>query len=331
MKKKKAFTLIELLVVVAIIALLISILLPSLSRARELSKRVVCGANMRGVGQSSKIYANDNVDRWPCPPFDYTQVIKDGSGTLTYTGEMGKGCAGSGGSGNDATMSRCQYLDGGAEEDDADPGGEGGTRPDKLSTTRGFWLLVRNGSLTLKQFNCPSSDDQVDDTESIEYYFDFKGYRYVSYGYQIPYSWLSPSEERDTRIAFAADKGPWADSTTGEQDVEADNISDSDSKFTDLELDSAADLWKDYNSPNHGGRSDGEGQNILFGDGHVDFEKTPIVGADKDNIYTWIDQIQVYSDIAHGRGPFHAWGSGSPKPGYSEDGDYFSTDSLVYP
>ena len=41
------------------VPLLISILLPSLSRARELSKRLVCGANMQGIGTSMLIYAND--------------------------------------------------------------------------------------------------------------------------------------------------------------------------------------------------------------------------------------------------------------------------------
>ena len=63
--KRKGFTLIELLVVVAIIALLISILLPSLARARELAKRAVCRANMRGIGQSCYIYSNDYEDTFP--------------------------------------------------------------------------------------------------------------------------------------------------------------------------------------------------------------------------------------------------------------------------
>jgi len=63
--KRRGFTLIELLVVVAIIALLIAILLPSLGKARELSNRSVCAANLRGIQQSLVVYASGNDQYYP--------------------------------------------------------------------------------------------------------------------------------------------------------------------------------------------------------------------------------------------------------------------------
>jgi prepilin-type N-terminal cleavage/methylation domain-containing protein/prepilin-type processing-associated H-X9-DG protein len=62
---RPAFTLIELLVVVAIIALLISILLPSLSSAREQARAVVCGQHLRQFGNGLQVYAGENRDWIP--------------------------------------------------------------------------------------------------------------------------------------------------------------------------------------------------------------------------------------------------------------------------
>ena len=59
---RRAFSLIELLVVVAIIALLIAILLPSLNLARSQAKQVLCSSNMREQGRASFFYATENND-----------------------------------------------------------------------------------------------------------------------------------------------------------------------------------------------------------------------------------------------------------------------------
>lgn len=63
--RKVGFTLIELLVVIAVIALLMAILLPALSRARESAKRAVCSGQVRQVGIAVLAYASDSVNRMP--------------------------------------------------------------------------------------------------------------------------------------------------------------------------------------------------------------------------------------------------------------------------
>lgn len=65
MKPGRAFTLVELLVVVAIIALLISILLPALNRARSTAQDVVCVTNLKQLGLSVNMYQADNADAFP--------------------------------------------------------------------------------------------------------------------------------------------------------------------------------------------------------------------------------------------------------------------------
>jgi len=61
-KNPKSFTLIELLVVVAIIAVLVAMLLPALSAAREQAKRVLCQANLKELDLVFRFYAADHND-----------------------------------------------------------------------------------------------------------------------------------------------------------------------------------------------------------------------------------------------------------------------------
>jgi len=61
--RKSAFTLVELLVVIAIIALLMAILVPALSRAKDHAKRIICMNNLRTLGQAWYMYQDDNDAR----------------------------------------------------------------------------------------------------------------------------------------------------------------------------------------------------------------------------------------------------------------------------
>ena len=65
MAKRSAFTLVELLVVIAIISLLVSILTPTLNRAKELARRAVCAVHLREQMTAMQMYLNENKDYLP--------------------------------------------------------------------------------------------------------------------------------------------------------------------------------------------------------------------------------------------------------------------------
>jgi prepilin-type N-terminal cleavage/methylation domain-containing protein len=280
--RRKGFTLIELLVVVAIIALLISILLPSLARAREITKRAVCASNLKGVGQGMKVYSNDNADWFPIAPFTENTTQTGNATAIDFIGKMAN---------NLVTINT------------------GTAQLSVVHPSRSLFLLVIDGTCTAKQFICPSSGDGEDDMRNTsgtsvvaaqpgQTRFDFRGYPFLSYGYQMPFGpRAKPNENLDSRTAIAADKGPFYQAGSGATGYT--EWTTADTCATNMTMDLAINLnpatqvaseilkadnekWRPYNSRNHSQ----EGENVLYQDGHVDFVKKPICGVNYDNIYT---------------------------------------------
>src|SRR5512137_2453967 len=86
------FTLVELLVVIGIIALLVSILLPALSKAREMTYRIKCASNLKSIGQSLMLYSQENGGDYPRT---YYIAYQDSPAPLTDTtadATSGQGC-----------------------------------------------------------------------------------------------------------------------------------------------------------------------------------------------------------------------------------------------
>jgi prepilin-type N-terminal cleavage/methylation domain-containing protein/prepilin-type processing-associated H-X9-DG protein len=79
---RRAFTLIELLVCVAIIALLLGLLLPTLSKARAHGRQTVCSSNLRQLGQALQMYAADYRGR--AMPLAYNRRPEIGDGPAIY-------------------------------------------------------------------------------------------------------------------------------------------------------------------------------------------------------------------------------------------------------
>ena len=266
--RKKGFTLVELLVVIAIIALLMGILMPALARVRQIAYRMVCGTNLSGIGKAMLIYANDYDDELP------------------RAGPVG---ATLGPLNNWRADTRADAFSGG-----------------KATTTSCFYLLVKFAEVTPKSFICKGDsgvtefkftatapdDPPRPDFELIDAW-DFGGTQgthtpsnHCSYSYHHPFSLYALTTSSESGMAIAADRNPWFNSPGATaKDIGA-------FKPDRAPWNGTTDEAKYGNAIAH----QEDGQNVLFIDTHVTFEKRAYCGVNDDNIYTAWDSSPPTED-----------------------------------
>jgi prepilin-type processing-associated H-X9-DG protein len=269
---------VELLVVIGIIALLISILLPSLNRARETANRVKCAANLKAIGNSLLMYSNDNKGAYPRTMYS--------QGTYPLVPTWGTG----------ATSSN-PFSTGPAPN----------ARPENNDITAAIFLLLTTQDITGDSFVCPSSSSDKWDfgggSNTASNWSNWNSTdttKHLSYSYQNPYG-DTPAVNSGFRLNsnVGADFAVFADINPGTiisyDGLGGPSISDNVIEPTQK---SNASFQNKANSNNH----DKAGQNVLFGDGHVDWVQTAFCGIGSDNIYT--RRSSTNADLSDNQHPF---------------------------
>jgi hypothetical protein len=231
--------------------LVIAILLPSLSRARELSNRAACAANLRGLSQAMVVYAAENNDSFPVVPYAPFSPANAGT-SAENTGES-------------SMESGLKFMASGASGQNGSP-------------LAGPWLLVIGGQANPRNFVCKSDPFVPGPAHEIgstgNYYANFQADDQVSYSFAYPYL-VTP--------AGGVVGDWWKNTSDSSQPVASDMapLNGTGSPRRDVSL-VRPGATKSANSGNHLG----DGQNIAFADAHAEFMRRPDIGPGDDNIFT---------------------------------------------
>jgi prepilin-type processing-associated H-X9-DG protein len=250
------FAVLDLLVAMMLIILLAASTLFCADNAQDHANRVRCASNLRQIGQAMLLYANENRGAYPRTNYDPATADKPTAFTKPEKAEPTD-------DEKQANMDPAYF--------------KAGPKPNDV--TAAYFRLLATEEITAKIFVCPTAeanqqaqDGATLDFPTVEKNVNWPDLTHLSYSFCNPY----PSEaalaagfklnvEAPAEFALVSDLNPGVDEllkTTATSD---------------------ADALKKVNSPNH----EQAGQNVLYADGHVEFQQTPFCGILRDNIFTY--------------------------------------------
>ena len=228
------------------------------NQPRSVAFRMVCGTNLSGIGKAMLMYANDYDDEFP----------RAGGKNGVWSNNTPDWLADS------------QFVAYGLNAD-----GTGG----RATISASLYLLTKYEQVEPKRFVCNRDSGTtefkparygVPNKELIELWdFGPEPTKHCSYSYHMPYGPYALTTSYLPGMAVAADRNPWIDSPFEKA-----------RDFSLFKPDVAPfDGTQDDACRGNAASHQGNGQNVLFMDGHVEFTRHSFCGINEDNIYTYWD------------------------------------------
>jgi prepilin-type processing-associated H-X9-DG protein len=245
-RQRLGFTFTDLLILLILLAMVAPAITVSIHHTREMAYRVKCASNLKWIGTAIEQYGKSNRGKYP------RTLYAPGSPLVSGTGVI-------------------------ASNPFTDP-----KRPKDNDLTSPWFLLLRIQNLKSELFICPVQNPSIDPIAD-----EFAGApspdgrsNFTDWRKNLSYSFANLYPDQAVALA-----GYHLDMTTGAEFAIAADLNPGTRLGYDVTFPTEKSPRRDMqraNSQNHSW----QGQNVLYGDGHVDFQTNAFCGVKRDNIYT---------------------------------------------